>query len=210
MRDYRDAKAIAHTLREALVDKNCKITVGESLELVARLFGAGDWNTLSALIKNSERGQVPPRPFEQGPAPLFASPLEDTLFRSVGAARDRDHREATVEHLLLSLTDDPDAVAIMKACGGDLGGIKDLLYRSSEIANAGDPSFGGEPTPSENFQRVVQRAILDAQRLGGGAITGAHILVAIFSEENTTAVRILHEQGIKRSDAARMAANRRG
>ena len=70
MRDFRDAKTMAHTLRDALAAKHCKITVSESLELIAHLFGAGDWNTLSAIIKKSD-GAAKRR---QGSASRYAAP----------------------------------------------------------------------------------------------------------------------------------------
>ncbi len=51
MRDFRDAKAMAQTLRAALATKGLKVTVSESLELIAQTFGVADWNTLSATIR---------------------------------------------------------------------------------------------------------------------------------------------------------------
>ncbi|MBW8753834.1 MAG: hypothetical protein JF595_06745 [Sphingomonadales bacterium] len=200
MRDYRDAKAMAHTLREALAAKNFKITVGESLELIARLFGVSDWNTLSAIIKHSDPAQstgARGRTETVG----FAPSTEEALFRTLGVARDRAHAFATAEHLLLSLTYDPDAAAIMKACAADPAAIRESVSGSAELGTPSDHTAALEPSPSADFQRVVQRAILDAQASGGGSVTGANLLVAIFSEEESTAVRILREHGVTRRDA---------
>jgi len=207
MRDYRDAKAMAHLLREELAAKHFKITVGEGLELVARLFGAGDWNTLSALIKHApaEPASAPGRPGNL----QFATTTEEALHRSLAAASERAQSVATVEHLLLSLTDDPDATDIMKACGVVPATVRESLLRSAEIGTPGDHRDMQDPSPSPTFQRAVQRAILGIQKSGGGPITGADLLIAIFSEEETTAVRILHEQGMHRRDALR-AAGRAG
>src|SRR5438128_10549426 len=163
MRDYRDAKSMAHMLRKELASKkNCKITVGESLELIAHLFGAADWNTLSALIKNSDRDPNPPAAPVRGAGPRFARTMEAALLRSLRAAEERGQTESTVEHLLLSLTEDLDAATMLKAGGVDPAAIREALARSVEIANPGDRRNRGiDPTPSPAFQRVVQRAIFD-------------------------------------------------
>jgi hypothetical protein len=206
MRDYRDAKSMAHLLRDELAARNYKITVGESLELIARLFGVADWNTLSALIKNSDPEPNPAG--ARGQAPRFAPTMEAALLRSLRAAGERGQVESTVEHLLLSLTENPDAAAIMKAGGVDPTTIRELLARSIESVSPGDRRSRIDPTPSPAFQRVVQRAILDAQASGEWNITGAHLLLAIFSEQDTTAVRILREHGFDRSAAVKIAGRR--
>ena len=197
MRDFRDAKSMARTLREALAAKHCKITVGESLELIGNLFGVSDWNTLSALIKNSDGGSkdTDRRGDDQGPT--FARTTEAALHGALRAAHERSLAECSVEHLLLSLTEDPDAIAMMRARRVDPTAVRALLERSVEIARAGDghDSISG-PVPSPSFQRVVQRAILDAQASGEWNITGAHLLVAILSEQESSAARILREQGL--------------
>jgi hypothetical protein len=211
MRDYRDAKSMAHMLREELASgKNYKITVGESLELIAHLFGAADWNTLSALIKNSDQDPNPPGAVGRGTGPRFAPTMEATLLRSIRAADERGQTESTVEHLLLSLTEDSDAAAIMKARGIDPAAIREVLARSIEITGAGDSRNRAiDPTPSPAFQRVVQRAILDAQASGELTITGAHLFVAILSVQDATAARILREHGLDHRAAPTIAGRRK-
>lgn len=210
MRDYRDAKIMAHTLRDALAAKHCKITVGESLELIARLFGVGDWNTLSALIKNAD--QVPqPAGAPSGPGAVrFARTAEVTLQRALAAAINRNQAEARVEHLLLSLTDDPDAAAVLKECSVDPAAIKALLHRSAEVGKLDDYARQGmvDPQPAPAFQRVVQSAIIDLTQSGGGEMTGAHLLAAILLEEETTAAGILRNQGLSRDAVMRKIMRR--
>jgi len=197
MRDYRDAKIMARMLREALAAKHLKITVGESLEMIARLFGAADWNTLSASIKNAER--VPESTETRGRARSlrFARTTELALHRAVGIAADRGHAEVTVEHLLLALIKDPDASAIMRAHAVDFAIMREQITRSIEIGSPSNNLAGAsDPAPSRALQRVVQHAILDVQQADENSVTGAHLLAAIFSGENPTAIRILREHGV--------------
>lgn len=203
MRDFRDAKAMAHLLREELAAKHFKITVGESLELIARLFGLGDWNTLSAFIKHS--GPAQPTGVRGGPGAVqFSRTTEEALHRSLTAATDRAQAFATVEHLLLSLTYDPAASAIMQACAVDPAAIRESLLRSAEVGTFRESDLAAlDSTPSDDFQRVVGCAIRDLRTSGGGEVTGANLLLAIFSEEKTTAVRILREKGMSRRDVLR-------
>jgi hypothetical protein len=205
MRDYRDAKAMAHTLREALAEKDCKISVSESLELIAHLFGAADWNTLSAIIKNSERGSHP-TPIVREPGPPFFSPdLEETLHRSLQVAAEQGQRQAGLEHLLLSLTQDPDAKAMMKALGFDVAGLRQWLANALASQSPNDGRDGNNPVPSEAFQRVVQSAILDSQASGERPITGAHVLLAVSTDQEPT-VRI---QGLDVAAARRFLRRRK-
>jgi ATP-dependent Clp protease ATP-binding subunit ClpA len=110
-----------------------------------------------------------------------------------------------VEDLLMMLTQDPDATAIMKASGVDPAAIRERLAHSAEIATPGDRNNMIDPQPTPAFQRVVQRAILDAQASGEWIVTGAHMLGAILSEQEGTAARILREQGLSRSDVVKIA-----
>lgn len=197
MRDYRDAKEMARTLREALAAKHHKITVGESLEIIAHLFGVANWNTLSAMIKNSEGAPISVGRREGTGRTQFAPTTEDALHGALGLASDKGHGQATVEHLLLMLTKDPDAAAIMKARAVDFGAMRKQLNHAIEIGSDSSSGDGANPMPSLAFQKVVQRAILDVQRAGGGSVTGAHLLTAIVSHEDVVASRILREHGIK-------------
>jgi Glyoxalase superfamily protein/Clp amino terminal domain, pathogenicity island component len=124
MRDFRDAKAMAHTLRAALATKGHKVTNSESLELIAEAFGVADWNTLSAMIHEKAAGL-----HNNAPAPQF--PVTATMHRALAYARQRKHQYETLEHLLLALIDDVDACAVMKACKVDLGAKKKKLTNHS-------------------------------------------------------------------------------
>jgi hypothetical protein len=75
MRDFRDAKAMAHTLRAALAAKDFKVTISQSLELIAEIFGAADWNTLAAVIR---QGSAAPRETASAPPPSSAEPVPES------------------------------------------------------------------------------------------------------------------------------------
>jgi len=194
MRDFRDAKAMAHTLRAALATKGLKITVGQSLELIAQAFGVADWNTLSAAIRGEAAG---PR---NTPPPQF--PATATMHRALAYANQRKHQYETLEHLLLALIDDVDASAVMKACKVDLGALKEKLtnYIDNDLKTQVIDD-GGEPKQTAGFQRVVQRAAHYAEGRGLPARTGAELLLAIFAETESPAARLLSEQDMTRQDA---------
>src|SRR5262249_22359388 len=105
MRDFRDAKAMARTLRAALAAKGLKITISESLELIAKAFGVADWNTLSAAIRAeapAPRNDVSPSPPPTAervlvPRPNFSRELESTLHRALADANHREHDYATLD-----------------------------------------------------------------------------------------------------------------
>ncbi len=134
---------------------------------------------------------------------MLSKMLEETLHRALADANGRQHELATLEHLLLSLTEDQDAVAVLRACNVDV----DKLHHALEAFL--DEELGGlmvdqavtdaKPTPS--FQRVVQRSVHHVQMSGREEVTGANVLVAIFSERESHAVYFLHEQDMTRLDA---------
>src|ERR1700733_4055548 len=108
MRDFRDAKAMAHRLRATLAAKGLKITVSQSLELIAKLFGVADWNTLVAAIRAEvlpprNDGSPPPPNAESEPSSRPSAELESTLRRVAAYAKQRNHEYMTLEHLLLPL-----------------------------------------------------------------------------------------------------------
>ena len=133
----------------------------------------------------------------------FSTHLEETLRRALGEAKHRGHEYVTLEHLLFALTEDRDAVAVLKACGVDVEVLKsDLESYMDEVLNdmvTKDP--GAEATPTAGFQRVVQRAVLHVQSSGRTETTGANMLVAIFSERESFAVYFLERQDMTRLDA---------
>jgi ATP-dependent Clp protease ATP-binding subunit ClpA len=134
--------------------------------------------------------------------PSFAQSLEKTLHTALTNASERSHEYATLEHLLLALIEDPDAAQVMTACGVDLGELAEVVkqyldqeYQSLKTQEKGDPA------PTAGFQRVIQRAILHVQSSGKDTVTGANVLVALFSERDSYAVYFLQQQDMSRLDA---------
>ncbi|WP_028967712.1 ATP-dependent Clp protease ATP-binding subunit ClpA [Sphingomonas phyllosphaerae] len=134
--------------------------------------------------------------------PSFASALETTLHKALEAASSRRHEYATLEHLLLALIDDEHAGQVMSACGVDLGELKTTVahYLDTELG-ALKVDAATDPSPTSGFQRVVQRAILHVQSSGRDEVTGANVLVALFSERESYAVYFLQQQDMSRLDA---------
>ena len=140
--------------------------------------------------------------------PSFSRLLEESLHRAVALANQRSHEYATLEHLLLSLTEDEDAIGVMKACDVDLGVLKTTLtnYVDNELKSlVVDDGEDAKPTPS--FQRVIQRAVIHVQSSGREDVTGANVLVAIFSERESHAAYFLQEQDMTRYDAVNYIAH---
>ena len=134
--------------------------------------------------------------------PSFAQSLEKTLHAALAHASERSHEYATLEHLLLALIDDPDGAAVMEACGVQLGDLGDVVrqYLDQEYQSL-KTSEKGDPAPTAGFQRVIQRAILHVQSSGKDTVTGANVLVALFSERDSYAVYFLQQQDMSRLDA---------
>ncbi|MBX9898823.1 MAG: ATP-dependent Clp protease ATP-binding subunit ClpA [Qipengyuania sp.] len=134
--------------------------------------------------------------------PSFASNLEKTLHQALADASERRHEYATLEHLLLALVDDEDAARVMTACGVDLDElgavVRQYLEQEYQSLQGAD---GSDPQPTAGFQRVVQRAILHVQTSGKDTVTGANVLVALFSERDSYAVYFLQQQDMSRLDA---------
>ncbi len=133
---------------------------------------------------------------------MLSRNLEQTLHRALGHANARRHEFATLEHLLLALTEDQDAQAVMRACGIDVTRLRAELvqYIDVELANLVHPS-ADEAKPTSSFQRVLQRAAIHVQSSGREEVTGANVLVALFSERESNAVFMLQEQEMTRFDA---------
>jgi ATP-dependent Clp protease ATP-binding subunit ClpA len=134
--------------------------------------------------------------------PAFSAQLEQTLHRALAEANRRQQEYSTLEHLLLALIDDKDAAAVMRACGVDLDELTKLVtnYLDTELESL-KISDGVEATPTAGLQRVVQRAILHVQSSGREDVTGANVLVALFSERESNAVFFLQQQDMNRLDA---------
>ena len=134
--------------------------------------------------------------------PSFAPALETTLHNALTHASERKHEYATLEHLLLALIDDEHASKVMQACGVEIGELGDAVtqYLDTELDSL-KVEGASDPSPTSGFQRVVQRAILHVQSSGKDEVTGANVLVALFSERESYAVYFLQQQDMSRLDA---------
>jgi ATP-dependent Clp protease ATP-binding subunit ClpA len=133
---------------------------------------------------------------------MLSRNLEQTLHRALSLAADRKHEYATLEHLLLGLIDDADAATVLRACGVDIEKIKKDLTEFLDKDLAGlATDRAGDPKPTAGFQRVVQRAAIHVQSSGRDEVTGANVLVALFSERESHAVYFLQLQDMTRLDA---------
>jgi ATP-dependent Clp protease ATP-binding subunit ClpA len=140
--------------------------------------------------------------------PSFSRQLEESLHRAVAYANQRKHEYATLEHLLLSLVDDEDAANVMRACEVDLGALRTTLsnYVDNELRSLVVDN-GEDAKPTSSFQRVIQRAVIHVQSSGREEVTGANVLVAIFSERESHAAYFLQEQDMTRYDAVNFIAH---
>lgn len=134
--------------------------------------------------------------------PTFSPSLEQVLHHALVLANERNHEYATLEHLLLALTDERDASAVMRACNVDIEVLQRNLidYLDNDldelVIDTGDDS-----KPTAGFQRVIQRAVIHVQTSGREEVTGANVLVAIFAERESHAAYFLQEQEMNRYDA---------
>src|SRR6201986_1625987 len=134
--------------------------------------------------------------------PSLSRSLEQSLHRAIRLASERHHEYATLEHLLLALIDDGEAAQVMRACNVDLEALRLSLvkYIDEDLATlVVDDQEDAKPTTG--FQRVVQRAVLHVQNSGRDEVSGANVLVALFTERESHAVYFLQEQNMNRLDA---------
>ena len=133
---------------------------------------------------------------------MLSRNLEQTLHRALSYASERKHEYATLEHLLLGLAEDSDAATVLRACGVDLDRLRSDLVEFLDKDLAGlATDRPGDPKPTAGFQRVVQRAAIHVQSSGRDEVTGANVLVALFSERESHAVYFLQTQDMTRLDA---------
>jgi ATP-dependent Clp protease ATP-binding subunit ClpA len=133
---------------------------------------------------------------------MLSKDLEQTLNEAFRGARVKRHEFMTVEHLLLALLDNNDAIRVLKACGADIGSLRGDLI---EFVDATTPLIPEEEEerdtqPTLGFQRVLQRAVFHVQSSGKSEVSGANVLVAIFSEQESQAVFFLKTQNVARLD----------
>ncbi|MGY6635375.1 MAG: ATP-dependent Clp protease ATP-binding subunit ClpA [Alkalilacustris sp.] len=141
--------------------------------------------------------------------PSFSSTLEQAIHGALALANARRHELATLEHLLLSLIDEPDAAKVMRACNVDLDQLRKTLveFIDDDLANLVTDIEGSEAVPTAAFQRVIQRAAIHVQSSGRSEVTGANVLVAIFAERESNAAYFLQEQDMTRYDAVNFIAH---
>jgi ATP-dependent Clp protease ATP-binding subunit ClpA len=129
--------------------------------------------------------------------------LEQTLNEAFIFAREHKHEFMTVEHLLLALLDNKTAIEALKACGANIESIKGELIdfvKDTTPLLLDDINNERETQPTLGFQRVLQRAVFHVQSSGKDEVTGANVLVAIFSEQESQAVYILKKADVTRLD----------
>ena len=132
---------------------------------------------------------------------MLSKQLEQSLHTALTIAKEQQHEYATLEHLLLALLDDTDAGPVMRGCGIDVKELRDTLvdFIENDLSSLVVRNLD-EAKPTAGFQRVIHRAAIHVQSAGKSEVTGANVLVALFSERESHAVYFLQEQDINRLD----------
>ncbi len=132
---------------------------------------------------------------------MLSKELEFTLNRAFKEAREKHHEYMTVEHMLLSLLDNPAAAKVLRACGADADRLRrEVTAFIDETTPLIPPNEERDTQPTLGFQRVLQRAVFHVQSAGKKEVTGANVLVALFSEQDSQAVYLLNQQDVTRLD----------
>ncbi len=132
---------------------------------------------------------------------MFSKTLEKCLNRAFAQARLKRHEFITVEHLLLTLLDNPEASEVLNACGADLDRLRaGLGIFIDETTPLIPMNVERDIQPTLSFQRVLQRAIYQVQTNGRPEVNGANVLTAIFSEPESQAVYFLSQENVTRID----------
>ncbi|MFI0396068.1 ATP-dependent Clp protease ATP-binding subunit ClpA [Paracoccus jiaweipingae] len=141
--------------------------------------------------------------------PSFSTSLEQAIHAALALANEHHHELATLEHLLLALTEEPDAVRVMRACDVDLAELRRMLgdFIEDDLSTLVTDIDGHEAVPTAAFQRVIQRAAIHVQSSGRSEVTGANVLVAIFAERESNAAFFLNELDMTRYDAVNFIAH---
>jgi len=132
---------------------------------------------------------------------MLSKNLENTLHKALHIAKEHRHEYATLEHLLFALTEDTDAMAVMRGCGINIPDLRRSLtdFLENDLTSLVVDELD-EAKPTAGFQRVIHRAAIHVQSAGKHEVTGANVLVALFSERESHAVYFLQEQDINRLD----------
>ena len=140
---------------------------------------------------------------------MLSKDLEVSLNLAFQGARNKRHEFMTVEHLLLALLDNDIAIDVLKACGIDLerlrSDLEEFVESTTPLLPEGDKERDTQPTLG--FQRMLQRAIFHVQSSGKREVTGANVLVAIFSEQESHAIFLLKQQQVARIDVVNYVAH---
>ncbi len=141
--------------------------------------------------------------------PSFSNTLEQAIHAALALANARRHELATLEHLLLALLDEPEAVKVMRACSVNIDELRQTLveFIDDDLSTLVTTVEGSEAVPTAAFQRVIQRAAIHVQSSGRTEVTGANVLVAIFAERESNAAYFLQEQDMTRYDAVNFIAH---
>ena len=140
---------------------------------------------------------------------MLSKDLETTLNNAFRDARGKRHEFMTVEHLLLALLDNAAARSVLRAVGADIERLRGELaeFIDSTTPVLPEDAEERETQPTLGFQRVLQRAVFHVQSSGRKEVTGANVLVAIFSEQESQAVYFLKLQDIARIDIVNYIAH---
>lgn len=141
--------------------------------------------------------------------PSFSNTLEHAIHAALATANSKRHEFATLEHLLLALLDEPDALRVLQACSVETEELRKTLvdFIDEDLNNLVTDIEGSEAVPTAAFQRVIQRAAIHVQSSGRNEVTGANVLVAIFAERESNAAYFLQEQDMTRYDAVNFIAH---
>lgn len=132
---------------------------------------------------------------------MLSKELEQTLSQAFSYARKRSHEFLTVEHLMLALLENGQALAVLQSCDVNIATLRQELsdFLADNLATLPEDSER-ETQPTLAFQRILQRAVMHVQSSGGNEVTGANVLVSIFSEQQSQAVYLLQKQDVTRLD----------
>ncbi len=134
--------------------------------------------------------------------------LEYTLNQAFKNAHEKRHEFITVEHLLLALLDNDSAITVLKACNCDINALRgELTQFIDETISLIPQEVQRETQPTLGFQRVLQRAVFHVQASDKKEVTGANLLVALFSEQDSHAIYLLHKQDLNRLDIVNFLAH---
>lgn len=128
--------------------------------------------------------------------------LEYTLNLAFKEARSKRHEFVTVEHLLIALLENSSTVEVLKACGANLSRLRTNLIEFVDRTTPVIPTHvhDRDTQPTLGFQRVLQRAVFHVQSSGKTEVTGANVLAAIFSEQESQSVYLIRQENVSRLD----------